>query len=565
MATRRDALRHGFGALLSLGAFHAMPQRLALGALAPSPDGGLPPALPRLRPDPIARLATLGPSEVIQGVPFAPQWFGDAFPNNALPFHKCESCEAFPPPSESIDVAVIGGGLSGLSCAYLLRDKDTVLFELRPRLGGSAMGEESEGQSWSLGSAYFMQADEGTRMSTLYAELGLERSWRQDNGNFRFSYDGVVGEDLLGPDPDPAWRRALALYQAAVKHFAFEEYPELPFDGKPSASVAELDSRTFHEDLLLRCGTLPPRLEYLLQAYCYSSLGVGFDELNAAAGWNFVAAEEFGRNVLPAGNAGLSRALWSASRANADGSARVRMRVGTIVAGVQPARDGVLLSTRSHDGTLRTTHARHVICANAKHVVRHMMPWLEAADPDKFQAMRQVPTVAYLVANVVLKRPVEEDFYDVYLGGGRTFPLDGNAFENHRVITDVINAGFAAATSTRALTFFWPLPWHTARFSIVAPEDWRAYAALLAPQLAQALAQFGLGNSDVAQVRFARWGHAMPFAVPGAYSTGLPAELRRPINGNIWFANQDNWLLPAVETCIAEAMWTTDQVRDALE
>lgn len=564
MASRREAIKHGFGALLSLGALHAMPQRLAFGAFARPLDDIIPPAAPRLRPDPIVRLASLGPSETVAGVPFSPQWFGDIYPNGALPFHQCESCDAFPPPSESIDVAIVGGGLSGLSCAYLLRDKDTVLFELRPRLGGSAMGEAFDGQSWSLGSAYFMQADRRTRLQSFYSELGLDRMWRQDNGSFHFSYDGVISDDLLGRDPDPAWRRALALYQDAVQRFALDDYPELPFDKTPSASVVELDGRTFHEDLLLRCGALPPRLEYLLQAYCYSSLGVGFDELNAAAGWNFVAAEEFGRNVLPAGNAGFSDALWNAARANPDGSARVRVRVGTTVASVQPTKDGVLLFTRLPDGTLRTTHARHVICANAKHIVRHMMPWLERADPDKFEAMRQVPTVAYLIANVILKRPVEDDFYDVYLGGGRTFPLDGNAFAEHRVVTDVVNAGFAAASSTRALTFYWPLPWHTARFSIIGNEDWRAYASLLAPQLADTLAQFGLSNADVAQVRCTRWGHAMPYAVPGVYSSGLPAALRRPIHENIWFANQDNWLLPAVETCIAEAMWTADQVREAL-
>ena len=168
------------------------------------------------------------------------------------------------------------------------------------------------------------------------------------------------------------------------------------------------------------------------------------------------------------------------------------------------------------------------------------------------------------VANVVLSRPLARDFYDLYLGGGRAFPMDDNAFEQHRVITDAVNAGFATSPSAGAITLYWPLPWHTARFSIVNEEDWRTYAELAAPQILAKLGHFGLAPRDVTQVRLSRWGHAMPFAGPGAISSGLPQELRRPIGDRLWFANQDNWLLPAVETCLTEAMWVSAAVQSAL-
>ena len=466
---------------------------VALGRRAhAAPNLPIPPSPPRLLSDPVIRLASLGESELVGGVPFAKRWFGDTFEGNAIPFHGCENCDDFPPPSESVDVAIVGGGLSGLATAYQLRDRNTVLFELRPRMGGNAMGEAYGDQSWSLASAYFMQAKRGGPLATLYDELGLPAQWRQDSGGFSFEYDGVVGSDLLGPDPSPADKRALAAYREAVLRFAGRDYPEIPFEGRANAIITELDGRSFRGDLELRCGTLPPRLAYLLQAYCYSSLGVGFDELSAAAGWNFVAAEEFGRNVLPTGNAGLAQALWNQARA------RVRMRAGCTV------------------------------------------------------------------ANVVLSRPLARDFYDLYLGGGRAFPMDDNAFEQHRVITDAVNAGFATSPSTGAITLYWPLPWHTARFSIVNEEDWRTYAELAAPQILAKLGHFGLAPRDVTQVRLSRWGHAMPFAGPGTISSGLPQELRRPIGDRLWFANQDNWLLPAVETCLTEAMWVSAAVQSAL-
>ena len=225
---------------------------------------------------------------------------------------------------------------------------------------------------------------------------------------------------------------------------------------------------------------------------------------------------------------------------------------------------GAHLFWRMADGTRRTTFARQVILANSKHIVRHLLPWLSAEDEPKFEAMHRVPTVAYLVANVLLSRPIANDFYDLYLGGGKAFPMDGNAFEQHRVITDAVNGGFALSSGSRTLTLYWPLPWHTARFSIVQESDWRAYAELGAPQIQSKLAHFGLAARDVEQIRLSRWGHAMPYAIPGAISSGLPQELRRPLGNRIWFANQDNWLLPAVETCIAEAMWVSEQVQAAL-
>ena len=550
--SRRTVLRGGLAAIAGLAGVRSL-ERLALAAPLAIP--GDPTSV-----DPILRLRTLGASETIGGLPFAPRWFGDAFPANAIPFHACENCIGFPAPQESVDVAIVGGGLSGLASAYLLRHRDPVVLELRPRLGGQAMGESHAGRSWSLASAYFMQADAGTELAVLYSALGLRNHWRRDDGGFSFEYDGAMGADLLGPRSSADDALALERYRAAVSMFANESYPELPFEGEPSRLIRDLDARSFAEDLALRCGTLPPRLRYLLQAYCASSLGVGMDEVSAAAAWNFVAAEEFGRNVMPAGNAGLARALWSHARAGG-----ARFRCGATVAEVQRARGGSIIHWRDAEGVPRSLFARQVILANAKHIARHMLPWLARAEPAKHEAMQQVPTAAYVVANVLLSRPLEHPFYDAYLQGSADFPVDANGFESARPITDAVNAGFARHPGhTRAITLYWPLPWHTARFAIVGEDDWRASAERAAPQIAGIVASLGVHPHHVRQVRLARWGHAMPYAVPGSLSSGLPQELRRPIDGRIWFVNQDNWLLPAVETCLTEAMRATAQIDAAL-
>lgn len=553
--SRRTALRTGLAALASLGASRLFDPRAAAAPLLFS----APPNDPTV--DPILLLGSLGPSEMVGGLPFAANWSGDRFPANAIPFHSCEGCDVFPSAEESIDVAIVGGGLSGLASAYMLRHRDPVVFELRPRLGGNAMGESFGGRNWSLASAYFMQDDADSPLGMLYSELGIDHHWRQDAGEFTFEYDRKVGSDLLGPNPTSEEVAALARYRQAVAYFADEAYPDMPFEpGDMPRVIRQLDGRTFAEDLSIRVGTLPPRLAYLLQAYCYSSLGVGWDELNAASAWNFVAAEEFGRNVMVGGNAGLARTLWQKARIGG-----ARFRCEALVAEVRPVAGGSLIHWRDRAGARRTTFARQVIMANAKHIARAVLPCLPEADPAKLEAMHQVPTVAYLVANVVLSQPLVRDFYDMYINGGRDFPMDANAFEAHRTITDAVNGGFAGGgPATRVLTLYWPLPWHTARFSIIGEDDWRAYAATGAPQIAELLDTLGIPQQHVLQIRLARWGHAMPYATPGTYLGGLPQELRRPLMDRIWFVNQDNWLLPAVETCLSEAMWAASRVDAAL-
>jgi len=68
----------------------------------------------------------------------------------------------------------------------------------------------------------------------------------------------------------------------------------------------------------------------------------------------------------------------------------------------------------------------------------------------------------------------------------------------------------------------------------------------------------------VRQVRFTRWGHAMPIARPGLIANGTAEVAHRPIGNNLYFANQDNWALPAVENSLLDAKAVTDKIRGML-
>ena len=59
-----------------------------------------------------------------------------------------------PPASARHDIVIVGGGMSGLSCAWFLRDQDFLLLEKEDHWGGNAYLEEYAGQAFATGTAY---------------------------------------------------------------------------------------------------------------------------------------------------------------------------------------------------------------------------------------------------------------------------------------------------------------------------------------------------------------------------------------------------------------------------
>jgi hypothetical protein len=170
------------------------------------------------------------------------------------------------------------------------------------------------------------------------------------------------------------------------------------------------------------------------------------------------------------------------------------------------------------------------------------------------------------VANVLLNKQVKMDFYDIFLLGNGDFPVDPAEVERAARIVDVLNGRFAhqGHANRSVFTLYWPLPWHTARFSLFRETAWTDYAQILVGQIGRILELFGLNTSAIQQVRLTRWAHAMPVNSPGLMADGTIANLRRPFEGRVFFVNQDNWALPAVENSLLEAEHFVPQIVEGL-
>jgi hypothetical protein len=79
---------------------------------------------------------------------------GEVFPDNPNRMFREGRFPAAPDPDREVEVVIVGGGAGGLTAAYRLKDRNLLLLEALPRLGGNSMYFEWEGMPFSLGGQY---------------------------------------------------------------------------------------------------------------------------------------------------------------------------------------------------------------------------------------------------------------------------------------------------------------------------------------------------------------------------------------------------------------------------
>ncbi len=475
----------------------------------------------------------------------------------------------YPLPEKRIPLLVVGGGLSGLLTAYLLRRHQPVVLEQAARFGGNAKGESWRGMDYAIGAAYFTAPEAGSPLQALYAELGVDRIWRRKSEGHPVALAGRLAEDFWQGETAPAGQRQQ--FRAIADYFRRLNngegglaYPQIPAaTTRQRAHVNALDRVSFrrHIEAVVRGRRLHPHIATAFEHYCWSSFGASFAEVSAAAGLNFFAAEFGDILVTPGGNAAIAERLHERlGRQLPEG----HLRAGALVANVRAVSDGFEVAYEDAAGTLRCLHARAVVMACPKFVAARL---IEDLEPERVDAIRRLRYRSYLVANVLLERRLAHSPYDLYLlGRGTTDSRDIRAAATRQGATDVVFGQYTYpdAAST-VLTLYRPLPFDGARPDLLA-ED--AHAKFLREFEAQVfegiLPLLNFRREDIAGIRLARWGHALPVAETGLIAGGTVDRLRRPFRERLFFVQQDNWALPAIETAAAEAFHWAPRVEKYL-
>jgi monoamine oxidase len=412
-----------------------------------------------------------------------------------------------PPASEQHEVVIVGGGMSGLSAAWFLRDRDFLLLEKEEHWGGNAYLEEYEGQAFATGSAYTSTQEHG--VIELCKQLGIQ--------------------PLPIANPD-----GLILHREFVPHAWRDGLNHLPYPKAALASFRKFKQDMLKVDLVKRADELDavpltsilkdyaPELQAWWDNYGPSNWGATAADTSAMVAiadfQDFAGEEPDERATFPGGLGAISRRL--AERLTA--THRERMLAGASTVAVEPGQDQVTV-TYIQAGQPKAVTSKAVIMATPKFITRRIVAGLPAAQQKAMHAIRYAP---YPVVNLIFDKPVFTGGYDTW--------CPGNTFTDFIVADWVIRKRPGYHQRNNVLSFYTPL--REAERARLLDEP--SAAQIAADVLRDFQKLLPTSNVPPVEVHIYRRGHPMFLSAPGTYTKLIPAA-RQPLE-RVFFANTDS-------------------------
>ncbi len=428
--------------------------------------------------------------------------------NNAI-CHQVRDGKIFtrPPASARHDLVIVGGGVSGLTAAYLLRQRDILLLEKEPHWGGNAYLMEHQGSAYATGAAFI----EKSEVAYGFAEqIGLEPLPVND-------WDGSI---LKGEHVPDTWGDGLDRlpYTAATRE-GFKKFKKEMLATDLRKRTQELYATPF--SALMK--GYPGEIKQWWDAYGPSNWGAQSEQTAAAIGvyeLQHIAGEKRAdeRYTWPGGLGAITKKLADILRP----TLRERMRTGATTVAVVSGKNEAQV-TYMQGAELKTVAAKAVIMATPKFITRRIVQDL----PEKQNAaMKQIHYIPYPVVNLIFDKPVFNQGYDTW--------CPGNTF------TDFVVADWVVRNQ----------PGYTQKYNILScytpmAEDDRGYLLtelstrkVAARVLHDFQKLFPGSNVDPVEVHIYRRGHPMYMAAPKLFTEVQPL-VRQPLD-RIFFANTDS-------------------------
>ncbi len=487
-----------------------------------------------------------------------PEFFGDEMSRAHSILWNLGSYTGKPSTSqEKVPLIIVGGGIGGLTTAYLLRKHRPILLEQASRLGGNSKGQSWRGIDFSIGAAYVTELDKGDPQLDLYKELGLHKIYRTTGPHELKVLNGKLQTKFWNGDLAPNNRAQFKKLSSYLRFVLNKRYPKIPFRSRKMENyVKELDRTDIVTHLQkIAGGQLDPLIETDLEYYCWSSFGAEAREISAASGLNFYTTEFGKKHIMPGGNAGIAEHLVKSADLPSNS-----LRTGCVVIEVQVQSDGVAVRYLDSSKTLRTLHAKAAVLACPKFVVARILKGIES---HRLSAIRRLKYRSYLVCNILLDGTMParslKEIYDLFMLREKEEP------RRHRRATDLVQGSFTSHRKSTVLTLYRPFPYDGARPEMLAEGSYQGFKREFETQIhKEILPIFGFQKENLVDIRISRWGHALPVAQTGLIADGTLEKIRKPFRERVFFVEQDNWALPALDTSVNEALILSPAVEGVL-
>jgi protoporphyrinogen oxidase len=453
-------------------------------------------------------------------------WTGDNFNRG----HQLRdgSHPGFPKEAErTVDFAIIGGGIAGLTTAYYLRDHDFLLLEQYDELGGQARGGSYRGIDYSIGSAY-MGSNSGM-YGELFRELNIapvevpttKNAWYWEDRWFpgiESKDQSIIYKEL---------KRMLADCRAVWK--VLPENDDACIIN--TDDLRKLDNTLFANYLK----GFNPKFVALMDSYCRSACCGGIQQVSALAGYWLAQDLVSPSFVFKGGNPAISRAL--VKRLNATGTGR--LQTGTFVWSVEPITDGMSVVYSDKSGQVHRVNCKHAIITAPPLVALRILP---GADDQTKALLLSCKLGSYLVANLGMKKKIFTGSYDNWVGAPFTF-------------TDVVIAEtpYLATKSYKpsmgsVLTIYQPYAQGSPGRAQMLVGDRQEFATSIVSQMKKLVPQL---DANLEEVNLTRWGHAMVVLRPTTFAK--LEKLRAMDPPNYTLAHNSIEGFPSAESAIRAA------------
>lgn len=433
-----------------------------------------------------------------------------------------------PSPAREVETAIVGGGPSGLVAGYLLRDREILLLEKEPEVGGNARADAWRGMPYPAGAIVTYAESPAMR---LYEELGL-RPRRVEASSERGLFVGGrhLEGDLWGSGLDrlfpPSTARRIRRARADLLSLDAEGGRER-MDAIPLSRLLRPygpEAKDWFDRLLAWfAGTTDDYSAYVGTYLARSQMGQGLGVLYPEG------TSRGGAYSFPGG---LGRAA-SALREAIEASGADRVLTSATVYRVEQDEAGVTVSYLREGGQAESVRARTAIVAAPKFIGRHIVKGLPAEQSAAMARMRYAPFLVGAVA------------------------VDGVISERVRVARtiDAPIANLRDMSTDPALQMFrceMPRP-PGDRADLLEEESFQRIGADVADYFDRI---FPGSRRKIDQIRIWRRGHNWYLPVPGMV-TDLQPTAARPF-GRVFFANADSvgpisefgWALVAAERAV---------------